>query len=124
VRRQQLPSAPHKQPVRPRRISPISLEHVLPLREQRRENHPPRATPSMQLRRLQRVVKPNPLRQFVTRNQNNGRHKTTHDSRPRLNHRTTGRDGGEPSQQTVADIGDVPVTRQQPFPEERGQRSR
>ncbi|KAG4907151.1 hypothetical protein GLYMA_20G082500v4 [Glycine max] len=45
VRRQQLPSTPHEQPVRP--PLPINLAHILLFREQRREYHPPRATPTV-----------------------------------------------------------------------------
>ncbi|KAL2325946.1 hypothetical protein Fmac_025004 [Flemingia macrophylla] len=122
VGRQQLPASTHEQPVRPVTVpNTINLIHVLLLRKQRREDNPPRAAPSVQLRRLQRIVEPHLLRQPVARDQHNGGHKPAHDGRPRLHHRAPGRDGGEPPQQAVADVGHVPVPGQDAFPKESGQ---
>ncbi|RDX95705.1 hypothetical protein CR513_21731, partial [Mucuna pruriens] len=95
VRRQQLPSAPHKQPVPPPR--PIHLLHILLFGKQRREYHPPRAAASVQLRRFQGIVKLNPLRECVARDQNERGEEPTHDRGPGLDHRTTGGYSSEPT---------------------------
>ncbi|WVY95826.1 hypothetical protein V8G54_027977 [Vigna mungo] len=86
LRRQQLPAAAHQRPARP--PNSINLFHVLPLREQPREQHPPGATPAVKLRRLQRVIVLHFRCQLVKPNQNPGGHKPTHYRGPGLHNRT------------------------------------
>ena len=75
----------------------------------------------MKLRRLQGVIEFQLLRQFVTRDQHQRGHEATYDRGPRLHHGTTGGDGGEAAEESVAYIGNVPVTWEDSFSEESGE---
>ena len=123
VRRQQPPAAAHEEAVRPPRRA-VDLLHVLPAREQRREEHPPRAAPAVQLRGLQRVVEPEPGGQRVEPDEHPRRHEPADDGRPRVDHGAARGDGREAAQEAVADVHHVPVPRLEPLPEQRRERRR
>lgn len=116
MRRQQLAPAAHEQPVMDAR--PVYLDHVLFLREQRREDHPPCSAPAVQLSRLERVVELEHLGQLVAADEHEGGHKTAHNRRPWLHHGASGGDGGEPTEEAVADVSHVPVPRKDPLAEQ------
>ncbi|BAS79818.1 Os02g0620533, partial [Oryza sativa Japonica Group] len=121
VRREKPPAAAHEQPVRPPR-HPVDQLDVLPAREQRGEDDPPRAAPGVQLRRLQRVVELENQRQLVAADEDPRRHEPADHRRPRVDHGAARGDRGEAAEETVADVGHVPVPRQPSLAVERRQR--
>ena len=110
LRRHQLPAATHQRPARP--PNSINLLHVLPLRKQPREQHPPGATPAVKLRRLQGVIVLHFGCHLVEPDQNPGGHEPTHYRCPRLHNRTARGDGSEPAKQAVTHVDHVPVAHQ------------
>ncbi|GJN02377.1 hypothetical protein PR202_ga19720 [Eleusine coracana subsp. coracana] len=120
LRGEELAAAAHEQPVRP--AGRVDLLDVLLPGEEAREEDPPRAAAAVQLRGLERVVELEACGERVEPDEHPRGDEAADDGGPRVDDAAAGRDGREPAEQAVADVGHVPVARLQPLPEERGER--